>query len=177
MAKKGMNLRYKSRKRERNKYDPVMSTDDTLKSGIKVFIGVALFLGLMYLCVFGMEKLGTFQAGYTAPSKENVIDYEYINVGTVFNRTEKTYYVMFDDYSSKVSYDMYIDNLLSKSETPYYKVDMSKNVNSKYASNTSNKKATNASELKINGKTLIKISNGKIKDYIEGTENIEKYLK
>ena len=54
---------------------------------------------------------------------------------------------------------------------------MSKSENSKFASTTSNKKANNANELKINGKTLIKISNGKIKDYIEGSKNIEEYLK
>ena len=54
---------------------------------------------------------------------------------------------------------------------------MSKGGNSKFASEKSNKKAKNASELKINGKTLIKIYNGKIKDYIEGSSNIEKYLK
>ena len=84
---------------------------------------------------------------------------------------------MFDDYSTNISYDLYIDSLLNEVETPLYKVDMSKSENSKFASTTSNKKANNANELKINGKTLIKISNGKIKDYIEGSKNIEEYLK
>ena len=73
-----------------------MNEKDTFKSGVKVFIGVGIFLGLMYLCVVGMEKLGVFMAGYTAPTKETKIDYEYINVGTVFNRPDKVYYVLFD---------------------------------------------------------------------------------
>lgn len=178
MAKKGMNIKYKSKKRERNKYNPTMSTNDALRSSLFVFIGVIVFLVVMYLCVVGMEKLGVFEAGYTHPSKETMIDYDYINVGTVFTRSEKTYYVIFDDYSSNVSYDMYIDTLLSKKDkTRIYKVDMSKKENSKFASSKSNKKANNANELKINGITLIKITNGKIKDYIEGSANIESYLK
>ena len=177
MAKKKMNIRYKSRKRERNKFDPTMSKEDTFKSGFRVFLGVVVFLGLMYAGVYGMEKLGVFQAGYSAPSTDDSIDYEYINVGTVFNRSDTTYLVMFDDYSSNISYDLYIDTLLGESKTPVYKVDMSKKENSKYASEVGNKKATRSDELKINGKTLIKISNGKIKDYIEGSDNIEAYLK
>ena len=177
MAKKGMNIKYRSKKRERNKYDPTMNKQETVTSGVKVFIGVGLFLGLMYLGVFGMEKLGVFQAGYTAPTPDDSIDYEYINVGTVFTRSDQTYLVMFDDYSTNFSYDLYINSLLDESKTPVYKVDMSKKENSKFASETSNKKATRSNELKINGMTLIKISNGKIKDYVEGTSNIEAYLK
>lgn len=177
MAKKGMNIKYKTKKRERNKYDPTMTKEDTFKSGSRVLIGVIVFLGVMYLCVLGMEKLGVFQAGYTAPQKETKIDYEYINIGTIFNRSEGTYYVMFDDYSSSISYDMYINTLLDESEKTVYKVDMSKKENSKYASSESNKKASSVNDLRINGKTLIKVSNGKIKDYIEGSDNIEAYLK
>ena len=85
MAKKSMNIKYKSKKRVRNKYDPTMNKEDTLKSGSRVLIGVIVFLGVMYLCVLGMEKLGVFQVGYTAPQKETKIDYEYINIGTIFN--------------------------------------------------------------------------------------------
>ena len=177
MAKKGMNIKYKSRKRERNKYDPTMNEKDTFKSGVKVFIGVGIFLGLMYLCVVGMEKLGVFMAGYTAPTKETKIDYEYINIGTVFNRPDKVYYVLFDDYSTNISYDMYVNTLMSDSKIPVYKVDMSKAENSKFASEIGNKKATRSNELKIHGITLIKMVNGRIKDYIEGSNNIETYLK
>lgn len=177
MAKKTINIKYRSKKRERNKYDPTLNKDDAFKSAIKIFVSVGLFLGLMYLGVYGMEKLGVFQAGYTAPTKETKIDYEYINVGTVFNRSDKTYIVMFDDYSTNFSYDLYINTLLDNSKTPVYKVDMSKEENKKFASETGNKKATRSNELKINGRTLIKISNGKIKDYIEGSSNIEAYLK
>lgn len=177
MAKKSMNIKYKSRKRERNKYDPTMNKKDTIKSGITLLISVLLFLGLMYLGVLGMEKLGTFEEGYTAPSKETAIDYENIKGSTVFTRSEKTYYVMFDDYSSNFSYDNYISSLLKKEKTRVYKVDLSLKENSKYVSSKSNKKATRESELKINGRTLIKIVDGKIKDYIEGSTKIEEYLK
>ena len=49
--------------------------------------------------------------------------------------------------------------------------------NAKYAGEKSNKKATKPSELQINGITLIKIKNGRIVDYIEGSDKIEEYLK
>ena len=59
---------------------------------------------------------------------------------------------------------------------PVYKVDMSKEENSKYKSESANKNAKNVSELKINDITLIKITNGKISSYIIGRESIEEYL-
>ena len=175
MAKKGMNIKYKSRKRERNKYDPTMNTKDSAKSFVKTTIGVLVFLGLMYLMVFGLEKLGLFQIGYTAPTKEDTeISYEYIPIGTVFTRSEKTYYVLFDKYESILTEDSYVNALVDGiTNTRVYKVDMSLKENAKYAGETPNKKAARASELSINDITLIKISNGRISEYYVGNEEIE----
>ena len=70
MAKKGMQIKYKSKKRERNKNNVEVNKIDSVKSFSKTLIGVIIFLGVMYLCAFGMQKLGVFEAGYTTPSKE-----------------------------------------------------------------------------------------------------------
>ena len=175
MAKKGMNIRYKSRKRERNKYNP--SEEEGLKSNIKVVVGAIIFFGLMYLLALGLGKLGLFEAGYTAPQGDTTTDYEYIPIGTVFNRSESEYFVLFDDYSTKISYDVYIETLANNSKTKVYKVDMGKKANAKYKGEKANPKATRAEDLSINGITLIKITNGKIRDYVQGSDKIEEYLK
>lgn len=175
MAKKGMQIKYKSKKRERNKNK--IEDDSALKNLLKPVIIVAVFLGVMYLMAIGLEKLGTFEKGYTAPTKETEFDYKNITISTVFNRSEKAYYVIFDNFKSSYTSNSYVNLLLESQDTPYYKVDMSVKENAKYASEESNKKATKPSELKINGITLIKIKNGKIVDYIEGSDKIEEYLK
>ena len=73
MAKKGMNIRYKSRKRERNKYVDT-SSDTSLKSFGITIISVLLFLAVMYLLVLGMKKLNVLERGYTKGESSKEID-------------------------------------------------------------------------------------------------------
>ena len=177
MAKKGMNIRYKSRKRERNKYNPESDYNDPVKKFGLTLLSVGLFLGLMALMVLGMEKLGVFQRGYTAPDKdETEISYEYIPIGTVFNRSDKEYYVLFDNYDTVLTQNVYVNTLVDSLDVPVYKVDMSKSENAKYSKEESNKKATKVSELSIKGVTLVKISNGRLAGYYEGANEIEGHL-
>ncbi len=178
MAKNKMQIKYKSQKRERNKNNIEVSSVDSAKSFGKTLIGVVVFLGVMYLCVFGMQKLGIFEKGYTKPTKEETtFSYEYIKIGTVFNRSDKTYYVLFDNYKNNYTNDAYINTLLSKSSIPVYKVDMNVKENQSAKGNEPNRKATKPSELSINDITLIKINNGKITDYVVSRDSIEEYLK
>ncbi len=177
MAKNKMKLKYKTQKRERNKVQETTTKDEVLNV-VKTVLGIGIFLGLAYLCVFGMTKLGLFEKGYTAPeAKEITVDPDYIAIGSVFNRKDSTYYVMFDNYSDSYVKDAYIDTLLkSKTDMKVYKVDMGQNENKKFASEEENKEAKTASELKIKGITLIRIKNGKIDKYISGSDEIEEFL-
>lgn len=179
MAKKSMNMKVKSVKRERNKKKEERTTLDEMKSFLFTFIGVLVFLVLCYLGILGMQALGVFDKGYTAPSKgETEIDHEFIGIGTVFNRDLDTYYVLFDNYKSNYTQDVYVNYLLdAQSEVKAYKVDMNDLTNSKYASEEANPKAQKVEDLKINDITLIKIQKGKNVKYITGSEEIEKYLK
>lgn len=176
MAKKGMNIKYKKQKRERNKID--YSSDSDTSSVIKTLIGVIVFLGIGYLLMLGMEALGIFEAGYTPQEKEStVFSYEFIPASTIFNRNEQEYYVLFDNYESNYTKDIYVNELVDKLEkTSVYKVDMSLNENKKYAGEE-NTKVTGLDNLSVNGVTLIKISNGKVVKYVSGSEKIEEYLK
>lgn len=178
MSKNNMGLKYKKAKRERNK-NITSNEENTVKSFIYTTVGVLIFVGLTYLGIMGLGKLGLFEEGYTAPIKgETTIDYEFINIGTVFNRSEKSYYVVFDNYESDYTKNVYINSLIDAQKSyKIYKVDMSKKMNAKYSSDSSNKKASNDADLKINGLTLIKISNGKIAKYLVGEKEIEEYLK
>ncbi len=177
MAKKSMKLKYKTQKRERNKQPEKTTRDETLDV-LKNILGILVFLGVAYLCMWGMTKLGLFEKGYTAPeAKEVTVDTDFISIGSVFNRKDTTYYVIFDDYQDTYKKNAYVDTLLkNRDDMKVYKVDMGQNENKKFLSDEENKNAKTASELKIKGITLIKINKGKIEKYISGSEDIEKFL-
>lgn len=172
MTKNNMKLKYKAKKRERK---VVVNETDKIKSAVYTVIGVLLFFGLMYLCVLGLNKIGAFEEGYTKPETKTEFDYEKIMIGNVFNRSENTYYVLFDNYKD-YKVDSYINSLIKDSDEVVYKVDMSLSENASHVSDDNNKNASSSDELKINDITLIKISNGKIVEYLVGTEEIESYL-
>ena len=177
MAKNKMKLNYKRPKRERNKNVIEIDEKDDLQ---KFFITLAIvigFVGIMYLGVLGLQKLGVFEEGYTKPTSDaTTISDEEILIGSVFNRPEKNYYVLFDTLSDN-NKNVYIEYLSSKDlDYRLYKVDMSISPNSKYVSDKSNTKAKTVTDLKINGITLIVINNGKISKYITGSDEIVGYL-
>ena len=172
MAKNKMQLKYKRAKRERNKNKVEVTAKDQVKSFIVTLLSVLLFIGAMYLCVLGLKALGAFEKGYTRPENSGAeISYEYILIGTVFNRVENEYYVIFDDFEKDLHSNL--SALVSKKKLSVYKVDMSKGENASYLSDTSNPNAKDVSELKINDVTVARIKNHKIVEYITGYENIE----
>lgn len=179
MAKKSMQIKYKTQKRERNKKNVEVTPKESATSFIKTLCGVLIFIGIMYLMMVGMKALGLFEAGYTKPSKEAVtISYEFIPASTVFNRSDSEYYVLFDNYKSNYTSNNYINSLLLNDKSKVvYKVDMSLKENEFVKGEKENTKARNVNELSINGVTLIKIKNGVISEYISGSDKIEEYLK
>lgn len=176
MAKNKMNMKYKSKKRERKNKVGVKETNET-KNTIITIIVVVSFIALIYLGALGLEKLGVFEAGYTKPTTTTELSYTNILIGETFNRTESEYLVLFDTFDNNTN-DVYVEYLTEQYTAMHvYKVDMSILPNSNFASESENKSASNSNELKINGITLIKIKNGRISDYITGSENISEYLK
>ena len=158
--------------------------NNKLDGEILSFIKIALGVGVVVLIVFGatilMNKLGVFDEGYTKPERgEIIISYEDATVGTIFNRPDAEYYVVFDDFTENPN--QYLTSILfrysNEEETlPIYKVDISNGFNIKYAGEQGNPSAQKVEDIKINGVTLIKIVNGKNVKYIEGTTNIENEL-
>ena len=167
-------IKKETKKIENNKLD------GEILSFIKIAIVVAIVVALVFGATMLMNKLGVFDEGYTKPEKgEIIISYEDATVGTIFNRPDAEYYVIFDDFTENPN--QYLTSILfrysNEEETlPIYKVDMSNGFNTKYAGEQGNPSAQKVEDIKINGVTLIKIVNGKNVKYIEGTTNIENEL-
>lgn len=158
--------------------------NNKLDGEILSFIKIAIGVGVVVLVVFGatilMNKLGVFDEGYTKPERgEIIISYEDATVGTIFNRPDTEYYVVFDNFTENPN--QYLTSILFRYSSiedglPIYRVDMSNGFNTKYAGEQGNPSAQKVEDVKINGVTLIKIVNGKNVKYIEGTTNIENEL-
>lgn len=158
--------------------------NNKLDGEIISFIKIAIGVGLVVLVVFGatmlMNKLGVFDEGYTKPERgEIIISYEDATVGTIFNRPDTEYYVVFDNFTENPN--QYLTSILFRYSSiedglPIYRVDMSNGFNTKYAGEQGNPSAQKVEDVKINGVTLIKIVNGKNVKYIEGATNIENEL-
>lgn len=167
----------KTIKKDNKKSIDSNNSSEDAKSLIKIIIGVVLFFGIGYLLILLLGSLGMFEKGYTKPTTETEkIEYDKAIIGTVFNRPESEYYVVFDKFTD--SKNIYLDYILSsaKSELNIYKVDMSLGINSDYSGETGNYNAQSSNELVINGPTLIKIRNGKNILYLENLEEIEEEL-
>lgn len=148
---------------------------DQVKTFVFILIGVALiavalyFLSSQYLVKDGVKK--------EPETKEEEISYYNVNVGTVFNRPEKEYYVMaYDPSTPKAVYYSALMNNHDSTKTKLYFLNLELDINSKYMSTTSNSKATKPSELALKDGTLILIKDGKINKYIENDEEIAKEL-
>lgn len=147
---------------------------DELYSFIKTLVIVLISFLIVLGLTLTLNHFGVFEKGYTKPeSTETVISYDEILIGTVFNKNNSDYYVIFDNFGDKTK-DVYLESKITSytGEVKIYKVDMSKGINEKYKNDNGNSNALKSSELQINGPTLIKISNGRNVLYLEGTDNI-----
>lgn len=150
-------------------------------SGIESSLGDKLYIiGAVLLFIFAFYLLTLYITNKNNDSKEekeeSIIQSEKIIVGESLNRSDKEYIVLFY-YGSNEDMDSVFTEYKGKSLLPIYKVDMDDGFNRKYISSEgSNTSPSKASEFKIVGSTLIKVSDGKVVDYIEGEDSIRNYL-
>lgn len=178
-SKKNIKMVRKPIKREKKILESP-KLDSEIQSFIKIVIGV----GVVVITVFGatllMNKLGVFDEGYSKPERgEIIISYEDATIGTMFNRPDTEYYVIFDEFTENPN--QYLSSILfrysnEENKLPIYKVDMTNAFNAKYMGESGNPSAQRVEDVKINGVTLIKVVNGKNVKYIEGITNIENEL-
>lgn len=145
----------------------------------KILIAVVFFI-----CIFGFFLLVTMritEGNKDVTSSEVTVQFQEILLGSSFNRNDKSYLILYFDKSDDQLYENF--NIVgqeynSKEEKlPFYTVDMSVSFNKKYATTEeTNKNPQSIDDLLINGPTLIKFTNGKVVDYIEGGTEITEYL-
>ena len=143
---------------------------------ITCLITILVIFGVMYL----ITVLILNNSDHTSSPKEQTsIQYEEILLGTVFNKKDKEYLVLFYNvaYDTENTYRSLIsDYAVKDNKIPLYYVDLNNSMNKSCISTETNKEATKAQDLKINDNTLIKFSNHKIAEYIVGEEEISNYL-
>ena len=143
-----------------------------LKTAIKIVIGVVLFILVLYF--IGRIASGELKLK-NDKNAEPTIQYSEILAEKTFKQKDNEYYVIyyyFDDNSVSLI-DTIVSDLSQSSKV--YKVDLKKNFNASYISDSVNKRPKNLSELKVVNPTLIKIKSGKVIDLVTGLNSIKDY--
>ncbi len=169
MAKSKSNRKRNDRKR----IEEVVTTENDHMDKFFIVAAVILFL----LCFYILTVYITNKNNDTSDNKENVVEInnEYILLGRSLSMGKGDYYVLFFHINDSNVYDEIVNNY--SGDLPVYKVDMSIAFNKKYITDgESNKNPSKVTEFKINGPTLIKVSNKKVVEYIEGEDAIRTSL-
>ncbi len=152
--------------------EEVISDDSTLMDKFFIVAAVILFLLCFYiLTVYITNK----NSDDTKEEEEKTVEIskDEIVLGSSLSM-KGDYYVIYYNKGNDT-----IEEIIKNygGELSLYKVDMSNAFNKKYAtSEESNKSPSKVSEFKINGPTLIKVSNKKVVNYIEGEDEIRTIL-
>ena len=142
-----------------------------------ILIGVILISVLIY---FLTTKTLSDSSKANTESTNASITYDTINVGNIFNRPYEEYYVMAYDFNGENAGDYTNAVLTYKNESTsikIYSLDLSLKQNNSHVGDKSNKTAKTAEEIMFNGPTLIKIKDGKIKNYYDSQDTILEVLK
>lgn len=148
-------------------------SEDTkeIKNLVFIILGIlVVIIGLYFLTTKALSKKDD-------TSEEAAFNYSIATVGTMFNRPYEEYYVfLYSSTSDSASqYSALISNYSSKEDAKkVYTVDLSKNKDDKYLSETSNHNPANPSEVKIKDSALVLIKNGKVVKYYETISEYEK---
>lgn len=164
-------------KKEKKERNIIEDNDNYVSRFIFTIFITLILLVLSYLFIGKFVNKTLFVKDDKKEEKEEAtIDNETILMGEIFDQKDSEYYVLiYDKSNNNDSLDNYkkvyesSDNSLA-----VYTVDSSLNFNSKYiVKNNSNTKPTSYKDLRVKAPTLIKISNKKVTEYIEGYDNIK----
>lgn len=143
-----------------------------------ILFGVALVAVLLYFVSSKIIIKDGVSDKTETETKEETINYNKLDVGNVFNRPYKEYYVyVFASDANKASYYSSLTSVVDTKKHKIYMLDLKDELNKKAIGEKGNDKAKNPSELSLVEPTLIKIADGKIVKYIESLDDIEKELK
>ena len=148
-------------------------------------ITFAKVLGIVVICVLAIyffTRIFVTKDLFNKDTKEQEevpaasINYDVTILGSLLNRPYKEYYVIIysKDNSRKGYYDIVVDNYRNKIDAlKLYYADLSNPFNSSfYTEEESSYKASSIEDLKVKELTLIKVSDGKITEFIEDEKAI-----
>lgn len=142
-----------------------------LKNQIMYFVKTIYTILILAILIYGITVI--VNKDYKLEGKATKYDSSQIMAGQTFSKLDKEYYVVFYNFTTESAVTTSIENVKNH---PIYRVNLALGINKSVISEISNNIATTASELQITGTTIIKISEGKNVEYIEGTETVKTYL-
>ena len=172
-----MTKRNRQRIKERNSDEEI-----EIIGFIKVILVVIVCIAGIYLFtrIFVTKDLLNKDKKEDEVAEEAKINYDFMNLGMMFNRPYTEYYaLLYDADASNAGYYTSVGSNYAGSEKSIkiYFVDLNSPFNQAYVSEETNPAAKTASELKVKFPTLIKIKNGKIVKYLEDKDKITEELK
>ncbi len=163
MSKRNIQKNIKKNKQKKKEEYPEKKELITLSKIIFSILIIAILATMLFYII---------NKNYTLKNNTTDINYDEIMAGQTFNKNDNEYYVLFYEFDS----DEDLSDKITDKKSAIYQVNLLNNFNKSVLSETSNKEASKAEELKITGPTIIKIESGKNVEYIEGYDNIVKYL-
>ena len=148
--------------------------DKNLKKYLKLTGIIIVFLSIFYIlsALFITKELDWFNKNNTNNTSETVSNI--ILAKNTFRQVEEDYYVYFYNFNEE---NKDISNSLSNlSEYKIYKVNTNDALNTNYVKEVGNPLASDLKSLQVINPTLIKISNERVSEYYETTDNILLYL-
>ena len=155
---------------------------DNLFSFVTTIVGIIIILIATYFIIgiFFTKEINFNKKEEPEEKQEVSIDNNTITAGQIFNKSDKSYYVIVYDVDSKLTNLSTFISTYKNSENsiPIYTVDSKNKINSSFiVDKDSNKNPTSYSDLKIKAPTLIKIENGVVTSYVEDEAEIKSILK
>ena len=172
-----------SKKQKKNKVKISSTTTDLeISKVIKILVGVLLVLALTYFIAALMTGDIKFGKKEKEEEKEVSIQYEEILAGETFKQDKNEYYVMYFNFTDNVasSYLTFKDTYSYKENSlDFYIVDLEKGFNQDFIKEENGEYKENPSsieDVRVTNPTILKISNHKVVEQIEGKEEVLKYL-
>lgn len=140
---------------------------------IKITLILVLIITIFYGLTIIITKNQTKELENEVPSNTQ-IQYEEILIGNIYNQKEDEYYVLVELESDYLTLSSSVNNYNEKEDSlKLYIADLNDGFNKKYLGETSD---FNKEYPTFSKSTLLKISNKKIIEYTEGTDEIQKKL-
>ena len=173
MNKKQMKKEQERLKKERNQVYMDFSDKNDIKKVVYVFLGVILFIGIVFVCINLFNGTWNLFTRENAPITDQGEDR--VMCGTMFNKSEEEYLVLAYDFSddNQVVYQALKESYAGS--TPFYLLDLHSAFNNACVGDET-VISSDLSKLKLSEPTLLRIKGDKIVGSYKTKESIKDYV-